>query len=191
MIICFLGPDGSGKTTVTDAVVTKVQDNFNGIQRYHLRTFFGNKRKTVDTVSDPHSQENRAWFTSNLKLFYFLLDYWFGYIFLMKKSNLVIFDRYYHDLLIDPKRYRFGGSLYLASFITKFVPEPDIYFVLTAEPSLIQERKNEVSLNETIKQVKLYREFSIKNNRAMLIDTSNDIKTTVDKVTDAILARLK
>ncbi|WP_211831082.1 hypothetical protein [Kistimonas asteriae] len=191
MIICFLGPDGSGKTTITNSVVDKVKCEFNGCQRYHLRTYFGLKKKTVFTVTDPHGQKPRGWLVSNIKLIYFLLDYCFGFTFLLKKENLIIFDRFYHDLLVDPKRYRFGGSFHFAKFLSKFVPEPDIYFVLVADPSLIQKRKKEVPLNETERQVQLYKAFAENNKKAFLIDTGNEVNQSVDNVIEIILKRLE
>ncbi|GAA4649926.1 hypothetical protein GCM10023116_22080 [Kistimonas scapharcae] len=187
MIICFLGPDGSGKTTVSNSVIDKFRDKFNGIQNYHLRTHFGVNKKNVLNVTNPHGQKARGWLISNIKLIYFLLDYCFGFIFLLKKDNLVIFDRYYHDLLVDPKRYRFGGNLHFARLLAKFVPEPDIYFVLIADSNLIQKRKKEVPLNETERQVNLYKDFAKNNKKAFLIDTGNDVNESVDNVTGIIL----
>jgi thymidylate kinase len=94
---------------------------------------------------------------------YFLYQYNIGWIKnilpLKIKSSLIIFDRYFDDLLVDNKRYRYGGSRKIAKFIKKFIPSPDIYFVLVAEPEIIYERKKEVEFNELKKLIGEYKKL--------------------------------
>ena len=53
----------------------------------------------------------------------FFLDHWVGYIFKVRpalgRSNFVIFDRYFHDVLVDPRRYRYGGPSWYAKFLAR------------------------------------------------------------------------
>ena len=57
----------------------------------------------------------------------------------------MLFDRYHGDLLVDPRRYRYGGPMSLARLIVRFMPQPDLVFFLDATPEILLARKQEVS----------------------------------------------
>jgi len=72
------------------------------------------------------------------------------------KSSLVIIDRYFDDMLVDNRRYRYGGSLTMAKLARFLIPKPDIYFILTTDAQKIYERKQEVSFEELERQIEAY-----------------------------------
>ena len=62
VIIAFLGPDGSGKSSVVKALEDTARRGFTGVDRYHLFPF----RKEGDSgagaaVTDPHRQPPRSY----------------------------------------------------------------------------------------------------------------------------------
>lgn len=57
----------------------------------------------------------------------------------------MLFDRYHADLLVDPKRYRYGGPIFLARLASRLMPQPDLVIFLDAEPEVLLSRKQEVS----------------------------------------------
>jgi hypothetical protein len=94
----------------------------------------------------------------------------------------VIFDRYYHDLLIDPLRYRYGGPVGLAKFLGRLVPPPDLLFlVLDADDEVILSRKREVPLDELRRQRESYQGFTKGVKRATLVKTDRGIERTVEE----------
>ena len=108
---------------------------------------------------------------------------WIGFVFVVRpflaRSGLIIFDRYYNDLLIDPIRYRYGGPLWLAKFFGRFVPPPDLLFlVLDAEDEVIFSRKREVRPEELRRQREGYQQFTLDTNRAALINADRGIEQT-------------
>ncbi len=185
LIIVFLGVDGSGKTTIGNGIKSKIAPIFNGIINYHLRPYFIGNSGNGMIVTDPHGEKNRALLTSLLKLIYFLFDYSLGYMFksfpLKLKSNLVIFDRYYHDILVDPKRYRYGGPKWCIKLIEKMIPNPDLFIILDAPAEVVQARKKEVSLYETQRQREAYLEFARSKNNCIVLDTSGGVNETINE----------
>lgn len=185
--IAFLGPDGSGKTTIINSLGADLKNKFNEIHYFHFRPFFLSKSNIKNELnSNPHGHDNRSLILSTLKIIYFYLDYILGFYFkishLKNNGNLILFDRYFNDLLIDPRRYRYGGSLKLARMINKFIPSPDLYILLDASVKKIQNRKNEVSLKEILRQKKEYIEFCSKNRNSIVIKTNKSIYHATKKI---------
>lgn len=160
MTICFLGPDGSGKSTIIEQLLMQ-QLPFDDKEYFHLKPI--KKKNFADDnimVTNPHMYPPYSKLKSYVKLLYFVYQYNLGWLKnispLRTKSSLVIFDRFFDDMLIDSRRYRYGGSLTMAKMARMFIPKPDIYFILTTDAKIIYERKQEVPFEELERQVKAY-----------------------------------
>lgn len=177
VIISVLGCDGSGKSTVIDQLINHSPEfeAFRGTEYHHL---FATKKKSSGKppVTNPHDQVSRSWMLSNLKLMYFLFKYIFGYWLIAYpqkvRSKLVIFDRYYYDILVDPRRYRHNGNLLLTQFIGRIIPKPDLFFVIDAPAEVLQQRKQEVSFEESKRQRQAYLDLKNKLNHLSIIDNT-------------------
>ena len=85
---------------------------------------------------------------------------------------MVIFDRYFDDLLIDAKRYRYGRPLWVARVLRSFMPKPDLVLVLDAPDNVVFSRKQEVAPEEVRRQRRLYSEYKKESSKSRLIDAS-------------------
>jgi serine acetyltransferase/thymidylate kinase len=151
----------------------------------------GSRRKPV---VDPYAQPPRGRLTSSLKIFYFLFSYVFTYlssvrIFLIK-STLVVFDRYYHDILADPKRYRYGGPLWLVRWVSKMIPGPDLWIFLDAPAGVLQARKQEVSAEDSKRQREAYLDLAKRLDSSVVIDSSQPLKNVIIDVQHTIIRYL-
>lgn len=187
-IIAVMGPDGSGKTTALQQFTKDIAPAFRKIKTYHLFP----KEATANAVinTDPHGLPPRTPFLSFLKLIYFVFIYNWGFIRNIYKkkirSTLVIFDRYYDDILIDPLRYRNGTSAFMVHLLGKLIPQPDYWIVLDAPTEVIQSRKSEVSFEETERQRKAYKLLAENKKNAQIINTDRNVALISKEMCEAI-----
>ena len=190
VMLGFLGPDGVGKSSVIAEVERQIAPAFRKQARFHLRPHFGKPQGTSVTVEDPHSGQPRGLSGSMAKLALWWLDYVSGYVRgvypKLIRSTLVVFDRYADDLAVDPRRYRYGGPLWMARLLGRTVPRPDLMFVLVADPEVIQARKAEVPLAETTRQVEEYRKLAQRKG-VILIDAGRPLEEVVSNIVEETL----
>jgi thymidylate kinase len=172
--LVFLGPDGVGKTTLLRQLSTSLAPAFPEQSIYRWRpTIFA---RTPRPSSLPHSKPIRTMWGSIAYLLFACLDFTSGYVLAIRpvlvRGGLVIFDRYYHDLLVDPERYRYNGPLGLARLFGQLLPPRDALFVvLDAEEQTILSRKQQLPLDEIRRQRAAYREFAGQVSTSVLITT--------------------
>lgn len=158
--VAFLGPDGSGKSTIIDKLFD--QEIFSSKHYFHLKPISVASSESK-ICEDPHQYPPYSKSKSYLKLCYFLYQYSIGWLlnisFRSLQPTLIIFDRYYDDLLADPRRYRFGGRMSIAKIIGRLIPRPDVYFILTTDADIIHNRKQEVSYDELCDQLERYNDL--------------------------------
>jgi hypothetical protein len=146
------GPDGSGKTTLIRGLARSLGAAFRRTDLFHFRPGLLMPRSTRTPVSHPHAKPPRSWLLSFLKNCCFLLDYWCGYLLDVRpklvRSSLVLFDRYYDDLLVDPRRFRFSRPPWLSRTARPMIPRPDLLLFLDAR--VAHSRKAEVSPQEVV-----------------------------------------
>jgi thymidylate kinase len=191
LFVAFLGPDGAGKSTVIKRIKHDLAPAFRRTKQYHLRPQLIRNGHDGIVITEPHRQKNRHLFTSIIKLLYWLFDFSIGYMIEVRprliRSTLILFDRYYHDLLVDSKRYRNGAPIWIINFIGWFVPKPDLWILLDAPPEVLQKRKKEVSYEETEIQRAGYLKFMEKNSNHATIDTTKPLDQVITNLNQIIL----
>ncbi|HZV98382.1 MAG TPA: hypothetical protein VFF74_05275 [Methylophilaceae bacterium] len=186
--IVFLGPDGSGKSTVINAVTQQLSQAFRQVEYRHLRPgkLPQGVSKNAAHADDPHGRQQRGQLGSIAKLLYFWGSYQIGSLIWLYprylRSTLVIFDRYYQDLLADPTRYRYSASIKLARLLGRWLPQPDLVFILDAPAEVLQSRKQEVPFAESARQRNAYRALASEFRQAHVIDTNKPLDQVVATV---------
>jgi thymidylate kinase len=195
--IGILGPDGSGKSTVIENVNEKLRWSRLKIFSVHWLPFLGPRaRPSKGIVTDPHAQPPKSSFLSCLQLVKILFYWWwasFRHLFHLRAKRAMVFsDRFYLDLLADPRRYRYGASLNIARFVFRFLPKPDRVIVLHTKADIILARKEEVSREELERQLDRYREIAEDSGgRAVLVDCGGEADVVSEEVLKHILAEVK
>ncbi|MFY9530377.1 MAG: hypothetical protein WAR24_15815 [Candidatus Acidiferrales bacterium] len=191
VLIAILGPDGVGKSTVISGLSEALKLGFWGRHRlFHWRPQMLFSRKFSGVVMTPHAKPRRGKVASMAYLTAFFLDHWFGYLFairpLLARSNFILFDRYFHDVLVDPQRYRYGGPEWFAKFLSRIVPEPDLIILLDAHEESIFSRKEELPLDEIGRQRETYRQLQFKRAQKVVVETESGIGPTLVSTSSAV-----
>jgi len=192
--IAFYGPDGAGKSSVIERVVGDLAGYFHVSHRYHLRpNWLG--RTTLAPVTNPHGVAPRGRCLSALKLLFLLVDYVLGHWLLVRRKlangHLVVFDRYFEDHLVDPLRYRLPSSAgTFAEALAKWIPAPQLRFVLDVPGPGLQRRKPEVAPAESERQRRDYAQRLGRHPNTIVIDADRPITDVSSEVVRHILAFL-
>jgi thymidylate kinase len=151
-------------------------------------------RKNAAANTHPHAKPNRGALLSSCFLLAIVVDYWIGYLISLKqsraRSGLILFDRYFHDVLVDPRRYRYGGPPWFARWMARLIPSPDLVVILDADERVIGERKAELPAEEISRQRWKYKELKFPDAERIVVNTDKDRELTLDEVGAAIVQSL-
>jgi thymidylate kinase len=181
--IAFLGCDGSGKSSVIEGVAAEMARRGVVVIRGHWRPApFDSARAGAGSADDPHGKPPRGAVASVMKLGWLAVSWWSGWFRGLRQQaarGLVIFDRYHADLMVDPKRYRYGGPMALARLASAWMPQPDIIFFLDADPEVLLARKQEVSLESLAASRRTYLSLASWNPRLRVIDAARTLDLVI------------
>lgn len=190
--IAFLGCDGSGKSAVISGVTSHLRADGRAVSHGHWRPVaFASEKPdaTGATADDPHGQQPRGVLSSVIKLGWLWLNWWGGWWKFLRKASgkgVVLFDRYHADLLVDPRRYRYGGPMWLARLACRFMPQPDLVIFLDAEPDVLLSRKQEVGREALEKSRERYLNLAKSHARFKIIDASRPLESVVNEVCEEL-----
>lgn len=195
LFVAVMGPDGVGKSTLINNLVPSMESVFDRQRIFHWRPMLLWRRKNFRDVSRPHSLPADGGWRSAARVFAHILDYWLGYWLvirpLLARSGLVVFDRYFSDVLVDPKRYRYGGPLWLPRMLRHLVPEPDLTLLLDAPEETVLSRKQEIDTTEMRRQRALYLRYAGNCPSARIIDATRSFSEVSIEANRAVIDRLQ
>jgi len=190
--VAFFGPDGVGKSAAIEQLRVHLGPAFAGVSQHHFRPMFGRSQRDRAPVTDPHGHPARGLLFSLGKLVYWLMDCWCGYLFgvqpALRRSQLVIFDRYLPDVVVDPRRYRLPASaMSFARWLTKLAPRPGLNVLLDAPSEAVQRRKTEVSKAESQRQRVAYLAMFQHLPDRLIVNANCPVDEVEQRVSAAIL----
>lgn len=193
--IAFIGPDGCGKSLVLDAVSREFAPSFRTVRPFHLRPrLIGRRPSNHGPVTDPHGQPPRGKVASLAKVLDLWLDYVLGFaarIFPgLIRSDLVLFDRCFYDLIVDSKRIRYGGPPGLLRSAARTAPSPDLVILLDAPPEVLLSRKREVPPAEAARQRAAYLDLARTLPSAVVVNAAQPADDVIHDALAAILDHL-
>ena len=185
--IAFLGCDGSGKSAVIQGLKSHLEAEGHEVVLGHWRPQPFSKSNGHSAAADePHGQAPRGYAASVLKLAWLWANWWLGWslgLWQTSRHGYVLHDRYHGDLLVDPRRYRYGGPMWLAKLASRLMPQPDQIIYLDAPPDVLLARKQEVPAESLERSRAAYLHLAQTAPRFRIVDAS---RTLVQVIADVI-----
>lgn len=203
-----LAPDGTGKTTF----LKQLEDDLNfffvnnesdgRIQEYHFRPNLlpnlgavGEKAgvmKQDTNFTDPHRGKPANPLSSLIRCGYYTLDYIVGWQKCIRRDvhhdKISVFDRYSYDFIVDPRRTKLNLPLWVRKFFVALTPKPKVVFVLDASPEVIYQRKQELTMEEIMRQRGEYLKLAKGDKRFHVISAEKTPGEMAKEAVDILLA---
>lgn len=133
-LVCFIGPDGSGKSTLSNKV-------YDGLSKFPL------KKEQIYFGSRKYGRIYRI-FDLILKIFKTYIN--------KTSGKITLTDRYIY--------LTFRKNKFLRNLVKVLAPTPDIIFVMKTTPEIILKRKKELTKNQIIELYSLFEDIKNKKD---------------------------
>lgn len=210
LFICFMGLDGSGKTTQAKALVEAMQRA--GIKTKHVpnrleyritrpfihlvKALFFRGKDNFQNYSGYSRTKNRLFQNPLISTAYIslaLIDYFFQNLVRSRipllRGNSVISDRYVHDTVVDlAVDHNYSGRK-LRNMVKRFLflaPKPDIMFLIDLPEEIAYQRKNDIPSIEYLKERRRIYLDMAKECDMVVLDGTQDPKQLGKFIEDSI-----
>lgn len=188
--ITVLGVDGSGKSTMlAELEKALATPTCSGLFVLHRRPQLVYRTATASREGsiEHYGKAPHGRFLSAIKLAAMWLDWLVGYFVLIRRRReqgiLVVADRHsLLDILVDPLRYRYGGSPRWVETAVRLLPMPDAVLLLDAPTAVLQSRKQELSVAQTAQLRQNYLKLVQAYPSGSVVDASQPVAQVVADV---------
>lgn len=200
LTVVIAGADGCGKSSVAPQLVEACRGLFRRELRMHWRPFVlpspgclvGSDARNP---AHPHAAPPHGAVTSAVRLCYFFADFLLGELLRVGpariRTGLVVTERGWWDMVVDPRRYRLGSPNRVTAALGRFMPGPDLLFVLDAPTEVLVSRKQELPAEELERQRRAWLELGIPGAEKVVLDATKPLDQVVADAREAIVAHLE
>jgi hypothetical protein len=200
LLVVVAGPDGSGKSSLADALPGRLTAMFRRGARIHWRPGLLPRPGAVlgrepGDPATPHARPPYGRALSAALLGYYWLDFLAGGWLKVKpvraRSGLVVMERGWWDLAVDPRRYRLQVPPGLVRRLGALLPRPDLTLVLESSPGRLRERKAELPEAELERQSAAWRQVLPPAVRRRRLDAALPFERVLEEATEEVLELLE
>jgi thymidylate kinase len=189
--VAFLGPDGAGKSSVIATLPSSLDFVFPRVSELGFAPgLLSFMRRGSRSTSEPHGLQPRSPLISLARVAYWISYYilsWPALRFALARSTLVLYDRHFVDILVDQRRYRYGGPLWLLRLAWRCIPKPDLIILLDAPAEVLQARKQEVPMEVSARQREAYLALIHTLPNGHIVDSSQSSGDVTNDIVEIIL----
>jgi thymidylate kinase len=209
IIITFSGVDGAGKSTIIEHTKQQIEKKLRKrvvVIRHRpsilpiLSAFTHGKVQAEKIAASklPRQGTNNSLISSMFRFSYYYTDYLFGqfYIYLkyVLRGDVVLYDRYYFDFIIDSLRSNVRLPQWITKAGYKLLMQPTLNFFLYADSETILARKKELEPlaieNLTRDYLKLFGLLNKNNAERYFPIENNDLNNTLSFISNKTRAKL-
>ncbi len=203
LVVSFSGIDGAGKSTVLEQFRQLLQNKYRRkvvVLRHRpgllpmLNAWRVGKQEAEAQAALrlPRQGSVKKGIGAYLRFAYYWCDYFLGQSWVwwrfQRKGYVVLYDRYYFDLIIDGKRSNIPIGEKLPGLLRPMIRMPDLNVFLWADPAVILSRKQELSEYEisglTARYIRLFNALLQSNPVQYLLLENMDLKKTMRLIED-------
>ena len=141
-------------------------------------------------ASDPHARDPHGVAVSSALLGYHWLDHllggWLRFRPVRARGGLVLAERGWWDIAVDPRRYRIKASRTMILMLGRFLPRPDIVFILDAPSAVLLARKRELPAVELARQARAWPTVLPSNVRQVRLDAALPVGELVQSAREEV-----
>ncbi len=218
VLIAFLGPDGTGKSTMIKAVKEHLRRYALGAEVAYMGPWGGsvlNLRKIFFWLNpSPYRSDYKAWYAGKLKekpgplrgvarikfmfrsgLYYAMLivEMWTRWrvrvLPRLRRQKIVLGDRYIHDILTGYKNRPMDYHVGLRQKLCARYPAPNIGILLDSSPEIIFKRKPQLDREQLARGRELYRQVA-QEYGFITLDTSDSVARTLQQFDQEVMPLL-
>jgi len=209
IFIAFIGPDGSGKTTIANMLLHSMRDIFPSTQCYHgrfgilpdMRTLYNKLRMWFGYRPLPeagagtaalHDMTPHGVFRALAYLGYYAIDYILGFWHVNQsraKGQMIVFDRYYYDYYVSPLFAKIPR--FLLSAVGWIIPKPDMLLYLNCDADAIHQRKPELTPAQIRYQQQEIERYLSNLDYYYMINSEGNLAESVNNIERLIVSALQ
>lgn len=198
--LLVIGPDGAGKSSVGAQMTQATEGLFKRYQHSHWRPGLLPRPGSIvgKAPSDPTEPHGRSPFGPVLSLlltgyywFDFAIEGWLLQPSFRVRSGLLVRERGWWDMAVDPARYRLDVSPRIIQALGTLLPHPDLMLELRGDPELLHSRKPELDPIEIERQMRLWERIVPARSRHVVLDASKPLDDVVASAREAVCESLE
>ncbi len=200
LFILVVGPDGTGKSTLTDALPDLLGGAFRRWLSFHWRPGLLPRpgrligREGADP-QEPHARSSHGPVLSSALLGYYWLDFlvggWVRIWPFRARTGMVVAERGWWDMAVDPRRYRLKSPPWMVRALGSWLVQPDLVLLLDAPPDTILRRKSEISKDEIERQASTWESVLPARVPVVRVDTSRPSAEVAAEAREHVLRMLE
>jgi hypothetical protein len=172
--VCILGTEGSGKTRLIESLIPILQSSAKVVENRPAKLLLtlGRPPGNMAESADPRAGVPSGPLVSMANVVLWQLEEWVSQFRRTRNLLLRICEGYYHDLLIDPKKYSYSGPMWFARLVGALLPTHDLWILLDPSSDGMQSEIQQGALAKTHAQLEAYRSFVRTRKRYVILDAS-------------------